>query len=531
MMFSSNQKKYSSFSRVYLCLLLVVFYSTADTAIANDVKSTYVASTASNLLIDTDELDIALIPLTKDELNIEAIAWFNLVKEKATIVSNAEILVNQDKRRIAAAEKISEISKHSVTLLDLAKSDKVALEKLKNDIEEIKQITQIFNQQKAINTVNEMTKTSESLTKLVKQAGDFKKNLQHEREYLIKNLTLLRSDKNNALARFQLVLEAWEIKGGNTEDFQLYAKALTGTNLDLTDGDAAWLTVHGWFFSKDGGVRWLTNIIKFVVALLIVSILSMSIGKIVDSAVNRNKKVSILLKQFIAVSVRRVILTIGFIMSLTLIEINVAPLLALIGAAGLVVGLALQGTLSNFASGMLILIYRPFDVGDIITIDGVSGTVHSMTLLSTSVRTFDNQHLIVPNNNIWESTITNVTGSKTRRVDLVFGIGYGDDLTKAETIMRHIVDNHPLVLKSPEPVIKVNELGNSSVNFICRPWVKTQNYRDVFWDITRQVKEEFTKQGVTIPFPQRDVHVYNVAEKNQDSNPTDKRSDKITKLD
>jgi small conductance mechanosensitive channel len=313
MIFSSNQKKYSSFSRVYLCLLLVVFYSTANTAIANDVKSTYVASTASNLLIDTDELDIALIPLTKDELNIEAIAWFNLVKEKATIVSDAEILVNQDKRRIAAAEKISEISKHSATLLAHAKNDKVALEKLKDDIEEIKQITQIFNQQKAVNTVNEMTKTSESLTKLAEQAGDFKKNLQHEREYLIKNLTLLRSNKNNALARFQLVLEAWEIKGGDTADFKLYAKALTGTNLDLTDGDAAWLTVHGWFFSKDGGVRWLTNIIKFVVALLIVSILSMSIGKIVDSAVNRNNKVSILLKQFIAVSVRRVILTIGLL--------------------------------------------------------------------------------------------------------------------------------------------------------------------------------------------------------------------------
>ena len=517
MIFSPSQKLCSTFSWVCLCLLVISFHCTANMATADELKPKYIASTANNLLIDTDELNIALIPLTKDELNIEAIAWFNLVKDNATIVSRAEILVNQDKRRIVAAEKISEISKQSATLSELAKSDQVALEKLKNDIEEIKQITKSFNQEKAIKTVNEMTTSSESLNKLAEKAGDFKKTLQHEREYLIKNLTLLRSNKNNALARFQLVVEAWELKGGDTKDFKLYAEALSGTNINLTDSDAAWLTVHGWFFSKDGGIRWITNIIKFAVALLIVSILSMSIGKIVDSAVNRNKKVSTLLKQFIAVSVRRVILIIGFIMSLTLIEINVAPLLALIGAAGLVVGLALQGTLSNFASGMLILIYRPFDVGDIITTDGVSGTVHSMTLLSTSVRTFDNQHLIVPNNSIWGSTITNVTGSKTRRVDLIFGIGYGDDITKAETIMRKIVDNHPLVLKSPEPVIKVNELGNSSVNFVCRPWVKTENYRNVFWDITRQVKEEFTKQGVTIPFPQQDVHVYNVANNTLDS--------------
>jgi len=205
-----------------------------------------------------------------------------------------------------------------------------------------------------------------------------------------------------------------------------------------------------------------------------------------------------------------VILIIGFIVSLTLIEINVAPVLALIGAAGLVVGLALQGTLSNFASGMLILIYRPFDVGDIIEIDGVTGTVHSMTLLSTSIKTFDNQHLVVPNNNIWGTTIVNVTGSRTRRVDLVFGIGYGDDMVKAEKIMLDVVSRHDLVLENPAPVVKVNELADSSVNFVCRPWVKTENYLDVYWDITRQVKEEFDKQGVSIPFPQRDVHVHQI---------------------
>ena len=117
----------------------------------------------------------------------------------------------------------------------------------------------------------------------------------------------------------------------------------------------------------------------------------------------------------------------------------------------------------------------------------------------------------MPNNNIWGTTIVNVTGSRTRRVDLVFGIGYGDDMAKAEQIMLDVVNRHELVLENPAPVVKVNKLADSSVNFVCRPWVKTENYLDVYWDITRQVKEEFDKQGVSIPFPQRDIHVHQVA--------------------
>lgn len=502
-----------------MTLMLVVVMLTSQFCQATESTS---STTATNPLIDTDELTLLLSPLTVDELNIEVAAWFGILRVKAREVSEAEILINQEKKRISNVQKIVEVSKGSATIFNTRNSDDVSVEKLKKDIEKIKLIANSFEQEKANQVVNEMTKSGESLTELSKKAESVKNDLQKRRGYLIKNLTHLRSNKNEVSDRFQLVINAWEDKGGKGDEYHLYIKALSGTAVDLTDSDAAWLTVEGWLVSSDGGLKWLANVIKFFISLIIVYILSITIGKIIDTALNRNKKASILLKKFIQISLRRVIIIIGFIMSLTLIEIDVTPLLALIGAAGLVVGLALQGTLSNFASGMLILIYRPFDVGDIITTDGVSGTVHSMTLLSTSVRTFDNQHLIVPNNTIWGSTITNVTGSKTRRVDLVFGIGYHDDIAKAEAIMQGIVDNHPLVLKSPEPIIKVNELGQSSVNFVCRPWVITENYRNVFWDITRQVKEEFTKQGVTIPFPQHDVHVYNITDKKLDNTDTNR---------
>ncbi|PKI16811.1 mechanosensitive ion channel family protein [Colwellia sp. 12G3] len=504
-----------SFHKLFFTLFSIVILLlnlNVPNALATNNEKAYQAITTKDANIDLVELEFALTPLTKDELTVEVHAWLAILKAKATIVSEAEIHVSQKQRRILAAREISDISADSAELMKTSNTDKTAAAELIEDIAEIKKLTQDLEHRSAEKAVNTMAKTPESLNELSQKAEQYSDKLQERRERLINNLTQLREEKNDALERFQLVLNNWESKGADGTELHLYANALSGTNVDLTDSDAAWLTIKGWLLSQDGGLRWLANIIKFTLALLFIYILSRTAGKITDAALNRNSNLSTLLKLFIKVSVRRVIIIIGFIVSLTLIEINVAPVLALIGAAGLVVGLALQGTLSNFASGMLILIYRPFDVGDIIKIDGVTGTVHSMTLLSTSIKTFDNQHLVVPNNNIWGTTIVNVTGSMTRRVDLVFGIGYGDDMAKAEKIMLEVVSKHELVLENPAPVIKVNELADSSVNFVCRPWVKTENYLDVYWDITRQVKEEFDKQGVSIPFPQRDVHVHHVPE-------------------
>jgi small conductance mechanosensitive channel len=199
---------------------------------------------------------------------------------------------------------------------------------------------------------------------------------------------------------------------------------------------------------------------------------------------------------------------VGFAIALTALEIDITPIVAAIGATGLVVGLALQGTLSNFASGLMILINRPFDVGNTVAAGGITGTVHQMNLVSTTFRTFDNQTIHVPNNEIWNNVITNITANDTRRVDLVFGIGYGDDIGQAQQILEEAAANHPLVLDSPEPVVKVHELADSSVNFICRPWVKQSDYWAVYWDLTQQVKEEFDAQGISIPFPQRDIHLF-----------------------
>jgi small conductance mechanosensitive channel len=157
---------------------------------------------------------------------------------------------------------------------------------------------------------------------------------------------------------------------------------------------------------------------------------------------------------------------------------------------------------------MLILLYRPYDVGDMIEAGGVLGKVSHMSLVNTTILTVDNQTLVLPNSKIWGDVIKNVTAQQQRRIDMVFGIGYGDDIPKAEKVLTDIVQSHSKVLDDPEPVVRLHTLNESSVDFIVRPWVKTEDYWDVYWDITRAVKMRFDEEDISIPFPQRDVHLF-----------------------
>jgi len=327
---------------------------------------------------------------------------------------------------------------------------------------------------------------------------------------LLESVTKLKEQQTALSDRFMVVIEEFKSKGGKVEDYEAYIKAISGVKVDISDASATWTVVTGWLTSAEGGLRWAKNISMFFVILLVSWILAKLLGKAAKKAVMKLQTASELLKDFIVNITRKTVFLIGFVVALSMLEINIGPLLATIGAAGFIVGFALQGTLSNFAAGILILVYRPYDVGDLVDIGGTFGTVEAMTIVSTTLRKLDNQKVIVPNNMIWGDIITNVTGTSKRRVDMVFGIGYSDDIAKAQKILEEILANHAAILKDPEPIVRVHELGDSSVNFVVRPWVETENYWDVHWDITRSVKERFDAEGVSIPFPQRDVHLHQV---------------------
>ena len=283
---------------------------------------------------------------------------------------------------------------------------------------------------------------------------------------------------------------------------------------DILNKDVASGLAELWFadatdWLRSNGAALVFQVLTFLLLLFAFWILARVARGLMRRALTRSKlDVSSLARDFFIKMTGRLVLLLGFIIAIAQLGIEVAPLLAGLGIAGFVIGFALQDTLSNFASGMMILVYRPFDVGDVVEAGGVMGKVDQMNLVSTMVLTFDNQLLVVPNKQIWGGVIRNVTHQDTRRVDMKFGIGYSDDIPKAEKVLTEIVTSHEMVLKDPEPVIRLHELGDSSVNFVVRPWSKTGEYWDVYWDITREVKRRFDAEGISIPFPQRDVHIY-----------------------
>jgi small conductance mechanosensitive channel len=258
------------------------------------------------------------------------------------------------------------------------------------------------------------------------------------------------------------------------------------------------------------GPGFLLQFLIFALILLLFWLLAGIARKITSRAVESERvRMSQLLKRMLVSLASGTVKVLGVLVALSQLGIEVGPLLAGLGIAGFIVGFALQDTLANFAAGAMILAYRPYDVGDIIDCaGGVFGKVGSMNLVSTTILTFDNQTKVVPNGKIWGDVITNVTAQRVRRVDLTFGISYSDDIALAEKILWSAVEGHEKVLANPEPIVKLHELGDSSVNFVVRPWVARDDYWDVYWDLTREVKVRFDREGITIPFPQRDIHFY-----------------------
>jgi len=190
------------------------------------------------------------------------------------------------------------------------------------------------------------------------------------------------------------------------------------------------------------------------------------------------------------------------------VGIPMTGFVAIIGAAGLAVALAFQGTLSNFSSGVMLLTFRPFKVGDFVDAGGVVGTVKEIGVFTTVMATGDNVRIIVPNSAVAGATIRNFSANETRRIDLVMGVSYDDDLNVARDVMLRVVTADPRVLEDPAPVVAVNELGASSVDFVVRPWVRSEDYWTARWDLTKALKEELEAAGCSIPYPQRDVHIH-----------------------
>jgi small conductance mechanosensitive channel len=296
--------------------------------------------------------------------------------------------------------------------------------------------------------------------------------------------------------RAQLVTATQDFVSGLL-DARVMARLLQGT----------WTRVAAWF--TDSGPRVLLKMVAVVVIMLLGWLAARVARRATARALDSTRaNISQLLRRTLVKLAFNAVMALATMIALSQLGINLGPIFAGLGVVGFILGFAMQDSLSNLASGMMILIYRPYDVGDLVDIAGAFGRVENMSMVSTSILTLDNQKLVVPNSKIWGDVIKNVTDQHVRRVDMVFGISYSDDIAKAERILNAILAENPRVLDDPEPMVRLHSLGESSVDFVVRPWVRTDDYWEVHWEVTREVKVRFDAEGVSIPFPQRDVHLY-----------------------
>jgi small-conductance mechanosensitive channel len=408
----------------------------------------------------------------------------------------------------ARTDLIAEISA-STRLLKYLSSNIDQQEQLGLDVEA--DTTQLIQwlQARADVGVGLLKDTKEQIDELAKLSGA-EADLDAQRE-----LATLRKQRDALAENLRAAAALMDERDLDTSELRQSIISATGKlSQDILDKDVAAGLLES---SAAEAVDWLTTngadivfeLLTFLLILFVFWVVARLARGTVRRVIERSKlQISSLARDFFIKMTSRTVMLLGFLIAIAQLGVEVGPLLAGLGIAGFIVGFALQDTLSNFASGMMILAYRPFDVGDAIEAAGVTGTVDQMNLVSTMILTFDNQLLILPNKQVWGGIIRNITHKDKRRVDMTFGIGYSDDVPKAEQVLAAIVAGHEKVLEEPAPVVRLHSLGDSSVDFVVRPWSKTKDYWDVYWDVTREVKRRFDAEGISIPFPQRDVHIY-----------------------
>ncbi len=252
--------------------------------------------------------------------------------------------------------------------------------------------------------------------------------------------------------------------------------------------------------------------VKLIVALLIFVVgkwLAKKLSRVAERLM-KSREVDAALVNFTSSLVYYALLIFVVIAALGQVGIQTASFVAIVGAAGLAIGLAMQGSLSNFAAGVLIIIFKPFKIGDFVEMAGVAGVIENIMIFTTEMKTGDNKKVIVPNSSVLGGVITNYSANDTRRIDLVMGIGYNDDIDKAKRVLEEIINADERILKDPAPLIAVSELADSSVNFAVRPWVKSGDYWAVYFALHETVKKRFDQEGISIPYPQQDVHLHKI---------------------
>ncbi|MEZ2232218.1 mechanosensitive ion channel domain-containing protein [Microcoleus sp.] len=352
----------------------------------------------------------------------------------------------------------------------------------------------------------QLAKTSDKLQANAKDESALKNQL-------VVNATNLQSGRTAVVDRFNVILEELDRKGGDSKYYRKYIEAITKAEIDVKDTEGLGVRVLSWFKSDEGGLRWVSNIGKFVGIVLASAIVSQIVGFVISKLLKLSNT-SKLMRQFTVVVINRGGIVVGVLLALTALEVSLAPVLTVLGGASFIFAFALQSNLGNFASGLMLMLYKPFDVGDEVKIGSLWGWVDSISLANTKIKGFGGQMFTVPNNTVWSDTIENLTTSDIRKVRFSFRISFDQDVTNIEKVLVDIFKSHPQILEEPAPSTFVFDLEDEYINLKASGWAKTDEFWKVSADIIRTIQTRFEQEGVKLGAPAQDIRILPESDEN-----------------
>lgn len=356
----------------------------------------------------------------------------------------------------------------------------------------------------------ELQEQEQQLEEAAEQLEENAEAESEEKNQLVVAVTELQGERTAIIDRFNVILDELEKKGGDPESYRQYIQAVSGVELDITDTEGLGLRLINWFQSEEGGLRWVNNTGKFFGVFIGVAIASQVFGIIVNQAFLRLSHISQLLRHFLVMLIKRGGILVAFLLALTALEVSLGPILALVGGVSFVLAFALQSNIGNFASGLMIMAYKPFDVGDEVKIGDLWCYVDSITLANTKLKGWDAQIYTVPNNTIWSSTIENLTTQGIRKGGVSVRISFDTNLRRVKKILLEIANSHPLTLDNPAPSVFPYKGADYYVSIGIKFWTKTNDFWTAYEEILYMVQERFAKEGISI-LPQQDIRIHHAA--------------------
>jgi len=400
-------------------------------------------------------------------------------------------------KKAREAIKLTEEDKPKESQKNSQKLDKTAADVGKIDINTEKE-TKVAGTP----SVNKDTKQLEQKGQQLEQSSEkLENNLENESELkiqLVNSVTTLQSERTGIIDRFNIVLNELDLKGGDSKPYREYIQAVGGVKVNVEDTQGLQVRIVSWLKSSQGGLRWGQNLLKFLGIVLIFFVVSQVLGVFVNILLKKFGNTTKVFREFVVMLIKRGGIVVGVMLGLTALEISFGPILALVGGVSFILAFALQSNLSNFASGLLILAYKPFDVGDEIEINNLFGEVESITLANTNIQGLSGERYIVPNNDVWNNVIVNMTSSSTGSFKITLQVDLKQDLSVIEKLMIETAKSHPDVLENPEPRFVVAKIESYYIRVFVKGSTKTVKNRSTFSSLNRMIIDKFQQEGVPL---------------------------------